>query len=200
MANTKFLNPSDYLTLNTRDCTFKLGKLNNISGGAQAYSHVIMEWDVPHDVFSQERGPLCTVQVTSGFIAEEANNPSAISFHWMGGSANAHAINQPEVISNVTHTFEGIHPLIGVFGMKGNNGCHTLENSNEIVTSTPSNKIRILATGGFYKNSNIVGFGIEQIDTVNKDTFFSIFSLKFTYYDSEVAVATQKNNINYNVL
>lgn len=186
MSNSRYYNPCDHLTCYTH------WKNNSISkGGATATvlpnnGGVLLEWDMPSNLFSQERGNLCTVEVESSHFVQDGSNIYGTTYIlWADQSTNATSLG------DFAHKMPVLYMHGAVF--KNNNSFLSFPTNRpgpQIMTAARPNKVRIVVTGYDTDGAAVAlptEFGLSII-------------FKFTYYDAEAMVQSQKNQIEYKTL
>lgn len=195
MSNSRYYNPPVYVTLQWSNQGIN-NDPNNPPGGTAHYLGDglgwILEYPVRPGMFNNQRGRLCTVQVTSQNISQQFLPVCVLWTSWANMSPNA-------TVLDPNNRHPSPYPALYINGIKllANNdsiSCAPLaEEGPEIMCEVP-NVIR-LHVMGYNKTGQQVNIGRGSTNR-----FIMSTTLKFQFYDPESMVQSQKNQINYKTL
>ena len=194
MSYSNVYQPCDHIT-------FMLTSANRV-GTTGKYTFA-----VPHHYFSNQRGTMCTVQLTAGsytFRGTTGTDNSKLScvVHLLSGSANAYTIggyaHSGDIFNIATETWvrqQRSHDPVIASGTNTasstTTGCGNLMPAGEFLFAARPDKMEFL---------------VEVLNAENKrvedipDKFAGVLNLKFTYYDAVQSAVNLHNHQNYKTL
>ncbi len=178
MSYSNIYQPCDHVTV-------------QVTGASKQSTNAFHEWDIPQHFFTNQRGTLCTIQLTAGTLTGHNENADCTSVYLDSGSANGFSVQKA---TSGVGSGEGHGPstpcLATGYNLAGNFAEKMIPAGEYLISARPL-KLRL--------HFAFMDGGTSHFKAP-PDKLAGTLTFKFTYYDAVGSAVNLHDKQNYKTL